>query len=150
MNRAMSADTDRLEHDLVHDLQSLVDALADDSLAEELYRSLASTAWGRPGSGDGRVTVSWKRAEDIVNGLREQGGHPPLTLAQTGGEGEVGRRVAEALGARGWTRRPQDTRRHDAAHADSPPDPPPKPHGGNPALERAHEDADDQRRRRLA
>ena len=145
----MTADTDSLERQLLHDLQRLGDAITDDSFAEELYRGLANVRWRKPGSGEGHVAVSWRRAEEIVNELRAQAGQGALTLAQTGGEGEVSDRVGDRLGRHGWRSRPLDTSRHDDRHADSPSDPPPDRQAGNPELERAHQEADAERLRRL-
>ena len=95
--------------------------------------------------------------EDVVNALRESQDREPMTLAQTGGEGEPTQRVLQALAERGWTRAPLNTSRHDDAHVDSPPDPPPADAGERGAPvdpttaaweERAHEEADRERRRR--
>jgi hypothetical protein len=113
------ADTDALERELVHDLNVLGDMTADDSFYEELYRGLAGVRWSREG---GHVSLSWKRAEEVVNALRARHGHDPMTLAQTGGEGEVTDRVARALD--GWSARPVNPDQHDDAHIDSPRDAP--------------------------
>jgi hypothetical protein len=153
----MTADTDTLERELLHDLQSLGDLLSEDEFGRELYRALANTRWRKPGGGEGHISVSWSRAEEIVNTLRAQQGEGPLTLAQTGGEGEVSGRVTDALGGAGWTSRHQDTSRHDASHADRPSSPPPgdqgerdAPVGDSHAWEReAHAAADQEQRRRL-
>jgi hypothetical protein len=148
----MTGTTDDLERRLAGDLAGLDELLDDDSFCTELYRALASAKWHRDG---GSVALRWKRAEDLVNGVRDRRERAPLTLAQTGGEGEVSDRVAEALGARGWTARPLDTDRHSDAHVASPPDPPPpdagaRKVGADPhAWEReAHAEADAEQRRR--
>ena len=113
------ADTDAFERELTQDLNRIADMTADDSFYEELYRGLAGVRWSRDG---GHVSLSWKRAEEVVNALRARHGHDPLTLAQTGGEGEVSDRVARALDA--WSASPLDPDHHDPAHVDSPRDAP--------------------------
>ena len=55
-----------------------------------------------------------------MNDLRAQNGREPLTLAQTGGEGEVADTVSAALGDLGWSSRPLDTSEQDEAHAGAP------------------------------
>ena len=113
------ADTDAFERELTQDLNRIADMTADDSFYEELYRGLAGVRWSRDG---GHVSLSWKRAEEVVNALRARHGHDPLTLAQTGGEGVVSDRVARALDA--WSASPLDPGHHDPAHVDSPRDAP--------------------------
>jgi hypothetical protein len=111
------ASTEELERDLANDLQTLGDLVHDDSFYPELYHALAGVSWSR--AGDGHLSLSWKRAEEIVNRLRAEHGHPALELAQTGGEGKVSARVAGALSGLGWTPSPRDTHHHDAGHVDS-------------------------------
>ena len=60
--------------------------------------------------------MSWKRAETIINEQRAEHGRPPLTLAQTGGEGEVTERIANALRGQGWRPRPHRPGTHDRGH----------------------------------
>jgi hypothetical protein len=115
---------DELERALISDLEKLGDRFADEKFCHELYRSLTRQAWFKDGL-DGHVALSFKRTEEIVNGLRERLGREPLALAQTGGEGQVDSTVAEALGPLGWRHRPLDTSEHDDYHVDSPEDPPP-------------------------
>src|SRR3954469_3909250 len=104
----MAASTETLERKLLNDLQTLHDLLqSDDSFDEELYRALAGAQWHREGEG-GHVTLSWKRAEEIINEQRSRHDREPLTLAQTGGEGEVTERVANALRDQGWRPRPHE------------------------------------------
>src|SRR4051794_27295852 len=117
------AHTSALERELTHDLTVLGDMVGDDSFYPELYRGLAGVAWTRDGE---HVTLSWKRAEELVNDIRAQHGHEPLQLAQTGGEGEGSDRVAGALGGTGWAPKPLGTSRHDDSHVDSAPDGPPR------------------------
>jgi hypothetical protein len=134
--------SDPLERRLVNDIQTLGDMVADDSFYAELYRSLAGVRWF---NGDAHVTLSWKRAEELVNAVREGHGHPALQLAQTGGEGEVSERVADALSGLGWTAKPLDTSQHDDSHVDSRPDAPPR--GAEPQQweRQAHAEAEENR-----
>src|SRR4051812_24300938 len=115
--------SDSLERQLASDLQTLGDMIHDDSFYTELYKGLAGVNWTRDGE---HLSLSWKRAEEVVNALRAKHGHDPLELAQTGGEGEVSDRVADALGGTGWTAKLLDTSRHDGAHLDSHADAPPQ------------------------
>jgi hypothetical protein len=136
------ASKEELERELANDLQTLGDLIHDDSFYPELYKSLAGATWSRDGD---HLTLSWKRAEELLNQVRARHGKPALRLAQTGGEGEVSPRVADALDPLGWTPGPTDTGRHDDAHVDSPPDAPPRGAAKRPEWERrAHAEADDQ------
>ncbi len=150
----MTADADTLERELARDLGTVGAQLADDRLWNDLYKALANTRWRKPGSGDGHLTLSWKRAEALVNGIAGDQGEEPMTLAQTGGEGEVSSRIAELLGPMGWSSAPEDTSTHDPRHDDSPPGPPPQPagqQGGEPDWKREGDAAADaEQRRRLA
>lgn len=120
---------DEVEQGLARDLGPLVEDLHEDAFAGELYRGLAGQGLVRAdGSGD-RVALSWRRAEEIVNGLRHQAGEEPLTLAQTGGEGFLSERVKQALERCGWHARPLDTSTHDPTHSSEPPSPPPAGQG---------------------
>jgi hypothetical protein len=113
----MAVSTDVLERELLNDLKTLHNMVqTDDSFDEELYRALAGVQWHRTGSGGGHVTLSWKRAEKVINEQRAVHDRDPLTLAQTGGEGEVSPRVAGALEGQGWAPRPLDSAVHDDAH----------------------------------
>jgi len=145
----MSTSTDTLERHLAADLRT-IDGLADDSFARELYRAMASRALSHSGD-EGHITLSWARAEDLVNGTRESLNLPPIEgLAGSGGEGEVSNRVRDALADAGWTSRPENTTRHDDSHVDSPADPPPRSRGETepPEWERqAHAEADANQRR---
>ena len=122
-------DSTAVEHRLVHDLGELADDLREDAFAGELYRGLANHALSRDDDPDGRVSLSWRRAEEIVNRLRERAGAEPLTLAQTGGEGSLTDRVERALGDLDWRIRPLDTSTHDSSHATVPASPPPPGQG---------------------
>jgi hypothetical protein len=119
----MPMTTDQLERHLLNDLQTLGDLVADESFHEELYRALAGTRWFLDDEGGAHVAFSWKRAEEAVNTLRSEHGREPLALAQTGGEGQVTARVADALEPLGWRARPA-TAGHDDAHVDAQPEHP--------------------------
>jgi hypothetical protein len=158
MRGAMAAtDPHRLEAELIDDLTTLGDRLVDEEFDGELYRTLTNTRWSKR-DWRGHVSLSWTRVEDIINALRETHGREPMTLAQTGGEGEPDDdAAARALADLGWTCSPLNTSRHDDAHVESPPDAPPPDTGERQAPvdpgtarweERAHEDADRERLRR--
>lgn len=68
------SDTTAVEHRLVHDLGELADDLREDAFAGELYRGLSNNALSSDDDPHGRVSLSWRRAEEIVNGLRERAG----------------------------------------------------------------------------
>ena len=109
---------DTLEHELVHDLQTVAERFDDDSFARDTYRALTNRRWRKPDGPDGHVSFSWGRAEEIVNGFRDERDREPLELAQTGGEGEVAPSVGQELERLGWTSADLDTGVHDADHAD--------------------------------
>ncbi len=121
---------DTLEHELVHDLQTFAERFDDESFARDTYRALTNRRWRKRGGPEGHVSVSWGRAEEIVNGLRGERDRPPLTLAQTGGEGEVERAIGEELDRLGWTSSDQDTGRRDADHVERDEQAPPPDQGG--------------------
>jgi hypothetical protein len=137
------------------DLETLGDRFRDDEFTTELYRALANNTWHGRGSSE-PVTLSWSRAEELVNELRERAGREPLELVQTGGEGQVSPVVADELRRLGWTSQPLDTSRHDETHVATAESPPPKGTGerfapveDSDAWEReAHEEADAEQRRR--
>ena len=145
-------DTEELERRLTSDLATLGERLADEQFCSDLYRALAGNALSPAGDGQsGRLALSWRRSEDIVNDLRERAGRERMTLAQTGGEGDVSSTVSGELGRLGWTLRARDTSEHDDAHLASAADPPPAEQGERRAPvgpdetrweERAHEEAD--------
>jgi hypothetical protein len=105
------------------DMQRLGDRMRDEKFCRELYRALADNKWSKDGE---TVALSWKRAEELINAVRRGLGEDPMTLAQTGGEGQVDRSVREAFEPLGWTIEPLDTGRDDPAHLGSPEDPPPQ------------------------
>ena len=136
----MAERTETLERQLVNDLQTLGDLVQDESWHGDLYKSLAGVSWFRAG---GHVSLSWKRAEELVNEIRAKHDQPRLTLARTGGEGEVADRVADALAGLGWTPKPLDTSRHDEAHVEGSTDTQRRTGGAPPEWERqAHAEAD--------
>jgi len=123
------ADIDTLERELLDDLRGLGARLRDDDFTRELYGALTNRVWRKPGGPDGHVSFSWKRADEMLAGLRDARGAEPLTLAQTGGEGELSPAAADVLGGLGWTSQPLDTGHNDPAHDTSTPDAPPADQG---------------------
>jgi hypothetical protein len=151
-----SPQLDRLERELADDLAATGDALADDSFSRELYRTITNARLSKRDF-DGHVSLSWKRAEDLVNAVRRSAGLEPLALEHSGDEGEATARVEQALADLGWKRSDLNTSRHDDAHLDSARHPPPADTGERLAPvdpesarweERAHEQADRERLRR--
>jgi hypothetical protein len=108
--------TTDLEPTLIRDLDQLGDSLADQQFSAELYRALTNRRWRKEGGPEGAVTLSWSRAEEVVNEFRARRGREPLSLAQSGGEGELSAAVEKELGAVGWRSEPLNTGRHDDAH----------------------------------
>jgi hypothetical protein len=142
----MTARTDTLERQLLADLDGLGERLDDERLVRDLYAVLAGFTLRRD---QGRIALSWKRAEELINAVREKRGLAPVTLAQTGVEGEpADDRARETLESLGWTLEPRPTDRNDPAHVWSDEDPPPADREP-PEWERtAHAEADAERRRR--
>jgi membrane protein DedA with SNARE-associated domain len=146
--RPMARTAEDLERRLRADLARLDDRLVDADFCGRLYRTLANRTWSRRGDDGVHVALSWKRTEELVNGLRRDRGEPPLVLAQTGGEGFAHPRVMAELERLGWTGGPLNTGRHDDAHLDSPEDEP-----RTPPMDRfakAHADAERERRRTIS
>src|SRR5215217_6909354 len=100
----MTAET--LERELLRDLGSLGERFADEGFCTDLYRALARNTWSKSGLPDGHVTLSYAHAEEVVNDLRARHAQSSLTLAQTGGEGDVSDTVAGELDRLGWRHRP--------------------------------------------
>jgi hypothetical protein len=121
--------TTTLERLLLDDLDVEGQRAADERFCTELYRALTRSVWRADGDPDGQLSPSFGRAEWLVNEWRARHGHGPLTLAQTGGEGEVDRTVADVLGRLGWTRRPLSTETDHPAHLGLDESPPPPGHG---------------------
>lgn len=76
-------------------------------------------------AGPAHLTLSFKRAEELINDLRRAEGEAPLVLAQTGGEGELSDTVAGELERLGRVSEPADTDHRDEWHLWSEEDPPP-------------------------
>jgi hypothetical protein len=113
---------DSLEQQLVRDLEQLGDRLADDRLVTDLYDAIAGHAL-HPHGGEGRVTPSWGRAEELLNAAREAQGHRPVeNLSPTGGEGDLTDRARDAFREIGWDLRPRRTSAEDASHTTRPPE----------------------------
>jgi hypothetical protein len=151
-----TTDPHRLELELIDDLATLAEQFTDRDFCRELYRTLTNMQWSKRGW-DGHLSLSWRRAEEIIDALREGQGREPLALAGSGGEGQPCPRALQALERLGWTGRPLDTSEHDEAHVTSPPDPPPPDAGQRHAPvapeaarweERAHREAELERLRR--
>jgi hypothetical protein len=146
----MATTPEELEQELRDDLATLEERFADEEFSSELYRALANNRWWKDGAAEEHVSLSWSRAEHLVNDLRARFGHDPLTLAQTGGEGEVSHLVAEQLGHLGWRHESLDTSERDEGHLAEPESAPPAHQGARMAgvddpraWEReAHEEAD--------
>lgn len=146
-----------LQSALMDDLLEVHERFADEKFCHELYRALARTKLSKPAVSEGHVTLSFTQAEGVVNELRGRLGHDDLTLAQTGGEGEVDATLLDVLGSRGWHFAPAASGGHDPLHDGGGTQPPPDDQGGRVRAEtgqwerRAHEDADaEQLRRRSA
>ena len=152
----MSGNAELLEQELLRDLATLEQRFADEQFSTELYRALTNNVWRKGAAPGGHVSLSWRRADELVNELRARYGQEPLTLAQSGGEGEVSELVADELGRLGWSVRALNTSRHDTGHLGSPESAPPAEQGQRDAplgetveWERlAHEEAEEERRRR--
>jgi hypothetical protein len=143
----MTGPTDTLERQLRADLEGLGERLGDERLVRDLYATLAGFSL-RPRDGGGRIALSWKRAEELLNAARAKRGLEPVTLAQTGVEGrpadDRGRETLESLG---WTLEPRPTDRNDPAHVWSDEDPPPAGREPPEWERRAHAEADAERHR---
>ena len=113
-------ETADLERALVRDLDQLGERFLDERFATELYRALTNRRWRREGGPEGAISLSWSRAEAIVNELRQRHEREPLELAQTGGEGELSDLVEGELAALGWRSEPLNTGRRDEAHVGQP------------------------------
>ena len=146
----MSETAEALELELADDLATLGERFADDEFSTELYRALTNNVWRKTGGPQGHVSLSWGRAEKLVNDLRSRNGQQSLTLAQTGAEGDVSDVVAGELAGLGWRAQPLNTSRRDPQHLDRPESAPPAEHGERegPADDatawerRAHDEAD--------
>jgi hypothetical protein len=143
----MGASTETLERLLLEDLRRIGERLADDRLCRDLYAALAGWALHRRDAG-GRLALSWKRAEELLNEARVAHGLPPLeALAQSGVEGRLADRARETLESLGWDLRPRSADEHDPDHVWSPEDPPPRAAGPPEWQRTAHEAAEAERHR---
>jgi hypothetical protein len=122
-------DTTTLERLLLDDLDVEGERAADDTFCTELYRALTRSVWRNDRDPEGQLSPSFGRAEWLVNEWRARHGHAPLTLAQTGDEGEVSGTVEDVFGRLGWSGRPLATDRDHPAHLGLDPSPPPPGHG---------------------
>ena len=146
----MNNGAEALERELIGDLLTLGERFADEEFSAELYRALTNNVWRKEGGPSGELSLSWSRAEELVNDLRTGQGQSALTLAQTGGEGEISDLVRGELARLGWRAHALDTARSHPAHLAQPESPPPPEHGERHAPvddsvdweELAHEEAD--------
>jgi hypothetical protein len=122
-------ETTTLERLLLDDLDVEGERAADEKFCTELYRALTNNVWRNDRDPEGELSPSWQRAEWLVNEWRARHGHDPLTLAQTGGEGEVSRTVEAVLGRLGWSHRALSTDHDHPAHLGLPESPPPPDQG---------------------
>ena len=139
--------TTTLERLLLDDLDTAGERAADETFCADLYRALTNNVWRVDRDPEGRLSPSWRRAEELVGEWRVRHGHEPLTLAQTGGEGEISDDVGRELGRLGWSARPLDTSTDHPAHLGADPSPPPSPPTGTDEERAAHEAAEAERRR---
>ncbi len=111
------------------------------------YEAVRRVLDGLPDTGlpEGHVVLSFTQAEGAINHLRGQIGAEPLTLAQTGDEGDLDTTILNELGSRGWSFAPAFEREGDPMHDSAAPSPPPADRE-QPEWERmAHEEAADWR-----
>src|SRR3954471_13490496 len=113
---AAMTETTTLERLLLDDLDVEGSRAADESFCTELYRALTRRVWRNDRDAEGQLSPSFQRAEWLVNEWRARHGHDPLTLAQTGGEGEVAGTVGDVLGRLGWTHKTLTTHPRHPAH----------------------------------
>ena len=122
-------DTTTLERLLLDDLDVEGERAADERFCTELYRALTRTVWRNDRDADGQLSPSFQRAEWLVNEWRARRGAEPMTLAQTGEEGEVSSTVEDVLGRLGWSHEPLATDHDHPAHLGLDDSPPPPDHG---------------------
>jgi hypothetical protein len=122
-------DTTTLERLLLDDLDVEGERAADQKFCTELYRALARNIWRNHRDAEGRLSPSFGRAEWLVNEWRARRAAEPLTLAQTGDEGEVSATVEDVLARFGWTHETLPTDRDHPAHLGLDTSPPPPDHG---------------------
>jgi hypothetical protein len=145
----MATQHPKAEPALLGDLEKLAGKVAEDWFAVDLYRALAQRRWHRQENSAEVVSFSWRRAEQIVNSLREKQHAPKLDLDASGGEGQLSDDVDRALRALGWVSEPMSPDEHDPAHVGAEPPPPPPPDPGPTDWEReAHRAAHEERLRK--
>jgi hypothetical protein len=145
----MTTPASRAEIALLREVERLGDRVCEDWFAVELYRALAGRRW-RSEDGAGVVAMSWRRAEQVVDDLREAHRAPTLSLAQRGGEGQLSEEVDRVLRAHGWVSEQMNPDRHDPTHTDAARGLPPRP-GAPPARweQQAHRAAHQERVRKM-
>ena len=124
------------EDQLRADLRRIDTRLLDERFMADLYRALAGNRWRKSVGAGVAVSLSWARAEELVNELRRSVDQPELELRQTGREGEVSATVNQELAAIGWTAEAVDTGQRDESHLGTPPSPPPGDQGARQAPHR--------------
>jgi hypothetical protein len=122
-------ETTTLERLLLDDLDVEGERAADDKFCTGLYRALTRNVWRTDRDPEGELSPSFRRAEWLVDEWRARHGHGPLTLAPTGGEGEVSRTVEDVLGRFGWSHRALSTDEDHPSHLGLDESPPPPDHG---------------------
>src|SRR4051812_50227068 len=125
-------DTTTLERLLLDDLDVEGERARDEKFCTELYRALTRQVWRNDRDAEGQLSPSFARAEWLVNEWRARHGPDPLTLAQTGGEGEGAGAGGDVLGRLGWAPKPPaaDPRPPPPPRGAPPPPPPPPRRGG--------------------
>jgi hypothetical protein len=142
-----------LERALLDDLLEVHERFVDAKFCHELYRALTRTKLRKPSVSEGHVTLSFNQAEGLINELRGRRGQDDLTLAQTGGEGEVDSTIRGIRTERGWSIAPAASGgghdpQHDSAASQPPPDDQGVPAGSGDWERQAHEEADREVRRK--
>jgi hypothetical protein len=146
----MTADTETLERALLDDLQHVRERFADEEFSHKAYRTLTRDKLSKRDVATGHVTLSFKQAEELINDFRRGLDRPELTLAQTGGEGEVDPDVRAALEQRGWHIAPARTGGNDPQHDHADASPPPQAAEEPEWKRRGDAEADAELRRRRA
>lgn len=145
----MTTPASRAEIALLREVERVGDRVCQDWFAVELYRALAGRRW-HPENADGAVSLSWRRAEQVVDDLREAYHAPALSLTQRGGEGQLSEDVERVLREHGWVSEPMNPDEHDPGHTVAAPELPPRPNGTLTQWERqAHQAAHQERVRKV-
>ena len=93
----------------MRDLDAISDRVKDARFCTELYRALTNRALSKHDGHPGQLVLSWNRAADFVNELREREHLAPLPLAGSGGEGVISETVLDELVGHGWQTRRLNT-----------------------------------------